>query len=239
MQISDEMIREAVEVFMTGVSPEPWDTESATALVRQVLEAALSAAEREIPYHCDVCTVPGHGDAPCSPLCDRSAPSVAVKSLHQAATDFMHLFIQDGHLTVQDLEDTDLIPAYEKLSAALSAQVQDVAGSQSQVTHEDICNTRDGGPCNCDWSAADEYQAHPDDIAVDRFAEVMKAKLAKKRDEGRGGWEDKDECSQIFLSQLLREHVEKGDPVDVGNLAMMLHQRGERIASLLEALQGE
>ena len=55
------------------------------------------------------------------------APSLAVKDLHQAASDFMHLFIQDGHLTMQDLEDTDLIPAYEKLSAALSAQVQDVA----------------------------------------------------------------------------------------------------------------
>lgn len=80
---------------------------------------------------------------------------------------------------------------------------------------------------------------HPDDLAVERFATAMKAKLAKKRDEGRSGWEDKDDCSQLFLSQLLREHVEKGDPVDVGNLAMMLHQRDERISSLLETLQGE
>lgn len=71
---------------------------------------------------------------------------------------------------------------------------------------------------------------HPDDLAVDRFAAAMKAKLAKKRAEGRGGWEDKDDCSNDFLSQLLREHVEKGDPVDVGNLAMMIHQRGERIS---------
>lgn len=71
---------------------------------------------------------------------------------------------------------------------------------------------------------------HSDDLAVDRFAIAMKEKLAKKRKEGRGGWERKDECSSEFLSQLLREHVEKGDPVDVGNLAMMLHQRGERIA---------
>lgn len=70
---------------------------------------------------------------------------------------------------------------------------------------------------------------HPDDLAVDRFASAMKAKLAKKRAEGRGGWDLKDECSAEFLSQLLREHVEKGDPVDVGNLAMMLQQRGERI----------
>lgn len=73
-------------------------------------------------------------------------------------------------------------------------------------------------------------EQHPDDLAVDRFAAAMKAKMAKKRAEGRGGWERKDECSAEFLSQLLREHVEKGDPLDVGNLAMMLHQRGETIA---------
>lgn len=65
-----------------------------------------------------------------------------------------------------------------------------------------------------------------DDIAVDSFAIAMKAKLAQKRAEGRDGWEDQDKCSNTFLSNLLREHVEKGDPVDVGNLAMMIHQRG-------------
>lgn len=88
---------------------------------------------------------------------------------------------------------------------------------------------------------------HPDDRAVDRFAAAMKAKLAEKRNEGRGGWEDKTACTAEFLSELLRGHVDKGDPLDVGNLAMMLHQRGERIepkqdapspdvAGLIEAL---
>jgi len=75
------------------------------------------------------------------------------------------------------------------------------------------------------------HQSHPDDLAVDRFAAAMKAKLAKKRADGRGGWDDKAECSAEFLSKLLRGHVEKGDPLDVGNFAMMLHQRGEGIAS--------
>ena len=69
---------------------------------------------------------------------------------------------------------------------------------------------------------------HSDDEAVDRFAAEMKSKLAKKRADGRGGWEGST-CSEAFLSKLLREHVEKGDPLDVGNFAMMLHQRGERI----------
>ncbi|MCS4089424.1 hypothetical protein [Rhizobium sp. BK176] len=71
---------------------------------------------------------------------------------------------------------------------------------------------------------------HPDDIAVDRFAAVMKAKLSRKRRQGRGGWEDKEVRSGSFLSSLLVEHVAKGDPIDVANFAMMLHQRGEQIA---------
>lgn len=69
-------------------------------------------------------------------------------------------------------------------------------------------------------------EPHPDDLAVDRFAVAMKAKLALKRSQGRGGWQDPAQCTVAFLSQLLREHVAKGDPVDVGNLAMMIHQRG-------------
>ncbi|CAM5420808.1 hypothetical protein ATER59S_02392 [Aquamicrobium terrae] len=71
--------------------------------------------------------------------------------------------------------------------------------------------------------------AHPDDLAVDRFAAAMKIKLAKKRSEGRGGWDNRDECTAEHLSYLLVQHIIKGDPLDVGNLAMMLHQRGDRI----------
>ncbi|EXL06243.1 hypothetical protein BG46_15895 [Brucella anthropi] len=70
---------------------------------------------------------------------------------------------------------------------------------------------------------------HADDLAVDRFAIAMKQKLAKKREEGRGGWENKDECSAEYLSYLLIQHIWKGDPVDIANLAMMLQQRGDRI----------
>lgn len=76
-----------------------------------------------------------------------------------------------------------------------------------------------------DWN-----KPHPDDEAVDRFAAAMKSKLAAKREEGRGGWDDNAKCSQKFLSDLLRGHIDKGDPLDVANFAMMLHQRGEAIA---------
>ncbi|MGI9573863.1 hypothetical protein ACRYJU_07225 [Alloalcanivorax xenomutans] len=93
-------------------------------------------------------------------------------------------------------------------------------------------------PCKPDIFEATYQPAgdqHPDDAAVDQFAAAMKAKLAKKRAEGRGGWQT---ASEADLSALLHEHVAKGDPLDVGNLAMMLHQNGQRVAALSHA-EGE
>ncbi|WP_414490547.1 hypothetical protein [Stenotrophomonas maltophilia] len=72
---------------------------------------------------------------------------------------------------------------------------------------------------------------HPDDLAVDAFAAAMKAKMAEARAKGRGGWEDPAQCTAEDLSRMLRNHVEKGDPRDVANFCMMLHQRGEAIAA--------
>lgn len=70
---------------------------------------------------------------------------------------------------------------------------------------------------------------HPDDRAVEAFAAAMKAKLAASRAKGRAGWNGDEPGMQPRLSDMLREHVAKGDPVDVANFAMFLHQRGERI----------
>lgn len=72
---------------------------------------------------------------------------------------------------------------------------------------------------------------HPDDLAVDAFAAAMKAKMADARAKGRGGWEDPAQCTADDLSRMLRDHVEKGDPRDVANFCMMLHQRGESISA--------
>lgn len=70
--------------------------------------------------------------------------------------------------------------------------------------------------------------AHPDDAAVDALAVLMKAKLAKQRKKGYGGWET-PKCTQHRLSTLLRDHVDKGDPVDVANFCAFLSARGEGI----------
>lgn len=65
---------------------------------------------------------------------------------------------------------------------------------------------------------------HSDDMAVDRFAAAMKDKLAKKREQGYAGW-DSEECQIESLAQMLVDHVNKGDPIDIANFSMMIHQR--------------
>lgn len=69
--------------------------------------------------------------------------------------------------------------------------------------------------------------AHPDDLAIDNFAQAMKEKMAKQRAKGYSGWNDKSACSEQKLRGQLLHHITKGDPVDVGNFAMMLFNRGE------------
>lgn len=69
---------------------------------------------------------------------------------------------------------------------------------------------------------------HSDDIAVDQFAQALKDKMRKSREKGRSGWDDKQQCPDGTLQRMLVEHIEKGDPLDVGAFAMMLFIRGER-----------
>ena len=80
---------------------------------------------------------------------------------------------------------------------------------------------------------------HPDDAAVDALAVLMKAKLAKQRAKGCGGWDT--DCTQERLSDLLRTHVNKGDPVDVAKFCAFLAARGEMIcltdAELINAME--
>lgn len=78
-----------------------------------------------------------------------------------------------------------------------------------------------------------------DSVGVARFSNAMNAKLAKKRADGRGGWNhepytvqpDRGDrvqrfgCTVPYLRKLLREHVKKGDMIDIANLAMMIWNR--------------
>ena len=65
-----------------------------------------------------------------------------------------------------------------------------------------------------------------DNEAVDKLAEAMKNKLAKKREQGYHGWAT---CKHGDLVQLLINHVDKGDPIDVANFCAFLFARGEQL----------
>lgn len=84
---------------------------------------------------------------------------------------------------------------------------------------DDMC------PCQNVVFAPKDADAAADDAAVDRFAVAMKDKLAQKRAQGYGGWQYPSVCSVEALVEMLAAHVAKGDPVDVGNFAMMIWNR--------------
>ena len=65
-----------------------------------------------------------------------------------------------------------------------------------------------------------------DNEAVDKLAQAMKSKLAKKREQGYHGWAT---CKHGDLVQLLINHVDKGDPIDVANFCAFLFARGEQL----------
>ena len=75
-----------------------------------------------------------------------------------------------------------------------------------------------------------DVAAYLDNLSVDRFAEAMKDKMAKQRAKGYSGW-NTDACPTKRLQKMLAEHVGKGDPIDVGNIAMMLWTRKEPTAA--------
>lgn len=70
-----------------------------------------------------------------------------------------------------------------------------------------------------------------DDDAVKEFAKRMANKLAISAEKGRSGWNG---CSERELSAMLRDHVEKGDPIDVANFCMMLSLKGYSIVPIAE-----
>ena len=66
--------------------------------------------------------------------------------------------------------------------------------------------------------------------AVDRFAARMKDKLTLAQQRGKRGWRDPSWTDEQ-ISKDLREHCDKGDPVDVANYCMFLSDRGESITT--------
>ena len=61
---------------------------------------------------------------------------------------------------------------------------------------------------------------------LDSFVDEMKSKLTQKHVEGRKGYRN---MSNVELSKMLRDHVEKGDPIDVANFCMFIYSNKQRI----------
>lgn len=78
---------------------------------------------------------------------------------------------------------------------------------------------------------AESVMPHPDDVAIDRFAAAMKAKMAASRAKGRGGWDDTAQCPTERLQSMLLGHLEKGDPMDIAIFSMMLWSRGDLVTA--------
>lgn len=71
-----------------------------------------------------------------------------------------------------------------------------------------------------------EPGAIADALGLSRFCKQMKAKIIYSRTvKGRSGWNSQEQCSIASLRVLLHKHLEKGDMVDVANLAMMIWNR--------------
>lgn len=81
--------------------------------------------------------------------------------------------------------------------------------------------------------------AHSDDIAVDQFAALMRAKMASGRKKGRSGWDDPAQCSNEYLAKLMAHHLTKpndGNYIDIANFAMMLSLRKAKPSELVKAI---
>lgn len=65
-----------------------------------------------------------------------------------------------------------------------------------------------------------------DNTSVIQFTDAMQAKMTVSREKGRSGWHT---VPVEDLWRMLREHVEKGDPIDIANFAMMIwHNSAKR-----------
>lgn len=71
------------------------------------------------------------------------------------------------------------------------------------------------------------FSQQSDDDAIDTFANAMRDKMALGRAEDQEGWQT---CPIDVLWRMLREHVDKGNAVEVATLAMMIHYHSLRRA---------
>lgn len=128
------------------------------------------------------------------------------------------------------MKDVDFFTPGARLALELECLLMDTRNDAAQSrwwdsAHEALEQWRQAVR---EMEQAIEADHHPDSQAVDRFAAAMKEKLAQARAKGRSGWQN---LTSEELSRMLREHVEKGDPLDVANFCMFLWNLGHGIGA--------
>jgi hypothetical protein len=152
-----------------------------------------------------------------------------VRSLYNDPKDDIRVvevgaWIQYANQLLQRLPDSPSAQQATGSGQVLTDGFSYAASKQLATVTKDWCRGWDA----CRAALAAATQAHPDDTAVDAFAQAMKDKLAAARAKGRDGWQG---CSPDDLSRMLLEHVEKGDPRDVANFCMFLWHMGAAVAA--------
>ena len=78
-------------------------------------------------------------------------------------------------------------------------------------------------PCGCRSVGECTHNAFAEitaiDACVDEFADALKRKLHKKFIEGNSGWDD-PEWPREEIIRKLRDHIDKGDMIDLAAFAM-------------------
>lgn len=173
-------------------------------------------------------------DLPAPPVhqcrhCGTIIPARAATALDRPVDGEREKLIKDAEDTAEDLDN--LSWAFPE-----DAPQQDILSdaSKGMRSYASLLRTPPAEP-----SEARVASNLSDNLAINAFAAVMKEKMAKKASEGRGGW-DGPTCNSTMLARMLVEHIAKGDPVDIGNFAMMLWNRQKELgddasASLIAA----
>jgi hypothetical protein len=130
----------------------------------------------------------------------------------------------DGVVAAQAQPVADGTPPHRKLMALLGMSANDDLHDIMAMAVIRIERLQAAQP-PADAVPVEAKPKQADDSAIERFAAAMKFKMAVSRDKGRGGWDDETKCAMGTLAKMLIEHISKGDPVDIANFAMMLHQR--------------
>lgn len=69
----------------------------------------------------------------------------------------------------------------------------------------------------------EKIEINKSDVAIDAFCAALKAKMNKSTiEKGRRGWDDPNSVSNETLTEMMKEHIDKGDMRDVALFSMMI-----------------